>query len=450
LFCLLALGVKQCEEYTRFSRQARMIVICTKCRAKFRVPDEKIGPRGAKVRCSQCHSVFAVQPDAAAARSAQLAPALQPVRTQPSTAAPAAVPPPLPDPPPSGPPPLPVAAASDDPFAPSAARSADPFADDPFLQAEATASAAVPAAAPEPPPPALAAPDVGLALEERVTPPPARVAAAPVPEPPLEVAFGAAAAIDRPASGASAFADFDLATASAEGTLEMAGAAAAGESPPPPSGHAPVVAEPRPRAPAAAPASRPAAPEPAERKAESPGSRVRAVVVNAVSLAALLLVTLAILVVWKADGPIEPGALRPASILGVLRGAEGGPFVASDVRGGVYERERAPPLLFVRGNVVSRAREPVGPLEVSVAVMRGAEVLARGAAIAGALPTAEELYGAGDAAALVAVAATARSRAPAVVRPGDTLPFLVAIGDAPGDLEGAAIRVEIAPGGAVR
>ena len=44
-----------------------MIVTCTKCQAKFRVADEKIGPRGAKVRCSKCQTVFLVRPEGAAA-----------------------------------------------------------------------------------------------------------------------------------------------------------------------------------------------------------------------------------------------------------------------------------------------------------------------------------------------------------------------------------------------
>jgi hypothetical protein len=34
-----------------------------------------------------------------------------------------------------------------------------------------------------------------------------------------------------------------------------------------------------------------------------------------------------------------------------------------------------------------------------------------------------------------------------VVRPGDSVPFLVAIGDAPPDLEDAALRVDVAPAG---
>jgi hypothetical protein len=63
------------------------------------------------------------------------------------------------------------------------------------------------------------------------------------------------------------------------------------------------------------------------------------------------------------------------------------------------------------------------------------------------VPTPEELWGAGDDAALAAVTAAARSRAPAQVRPGDSVPFLLAIGDAPPDLEGASLRIDVAPAG---
>ncbi|MBI2374848.1 MAG: zinc-ribbon domain-containing protein [Deltaproteobacteria bacterium] len=38
-----------------------MIVQCTNCRTKFRLPDEKIGATGTKVRCSRCGSVFLVE-----------------------------------------------------------------------------------------------------------------------------------------------------------------------------------------------------------------------------------------------------------------------------------------------------------------------------------------------------------------------------------------------------
>jgi predicted Zn finger-like uncharacterized protein len=37
-----------------------MIVVCSTCQARFKVADDKIGPRGAKVRCSKCQTVFVV------------------------------------------------------------------------------------------------------------------------------------------------------------------------------------------------------------------------------------------------------------------------------------------------------------------------------------------------------------------------------------------------------
>jgi len=213
-----------------------------------------------------------------------------------------------------------------------------------------------------------------------------------------------------------------------------------------------------PRAPAAsrAPAAEPRAPAPAAAAAAAheriPGlraSRLRVVAVNAVALAALLAVAAAILVVWRNEGRLGAGALRPSAVIAALRRSGPDlPFAAHEVRSGVYERERAPPLLFVRGEVVSRAPSAVGRVRVSVEVVRAGQVLARGEAVAGAVPTAEELWSAGDTAALDAAARAAESRAPAEVRPGDAVPFLVAIADAPADLAGASLRVLAAAGDA--
>jgi predicted Zn finger-like uncharacterized protein len=170
-------------------------------------------------------------------------------------------------------------------------------------------------------------------------------------------------------------------------------------------------------------------------------SRVRSVAVNALALAALLLVALAIHVVWRGDGALGPGALRPAAVLAAIGHGDPAPFAAVEVRSGLYERAAAPPVLFVRGAVVSRAPGPVHRVRVAVELTRGGRVLARGAATAGAVPSPEELHGAGDAAALEALAAAVVARAPDGVRPGDTVPFVVALGDAPADLTGASIRV---------
>ncbi len=80
-------------------------------------------------------------------------------------------------------------------------------------------------------------------------------------------------------------------------------------------------------------------------------------------------------------------------------------------------------------------------------VVRAEEVVARGEAAAGVVPTAEELWGASDAAALASLP-QALARAPAAIRPGDAVPFVVVIADPPADLEGASVRVVLAPGGA--
>jgi predicted Zn finger-like uncharacterized protein len=479
-----------------------MIVICTKCQAKFRVADDRVGPRGAKVRCSRCETVFLVQREAAA-RAPPPAPAEDPfapaaprstlvtdlsdlLGPAPAPAKPRAVPPPLPfaaaraatpaaEPAPA--PELGPAAALDsgdplpapdpDPFAaPAAAPEPDPFA-------PAPSTAAAPAVAPP-------VDDGGLALEDRFTPPPVKVA--PPPAAPLEIAETSsldlagspgAAGDARSASVLSKFSALasggldpnvvDPFPGAADpfdpGPLERAplpgdAPAAAADAPP---GEAQPQA-PAPRAERPAPAGDDAAPAAAVARAKRMAghrSRVRAIAMNAAALAALLAVAVALLAVavallavWRADGT----TLRPAGLLAALRGggAAAHPYVAEDVRSGLYDRLRGAPLLFVRGKVVSRAPAPVPGLVVSVEVVRAGAVIARGEAVAGGIATPEELHAAVDGAALGRAASAARARAPREVRPGEALPFLVAVGDAPADLEGAALRVDVAPVGRPR
>jgi hypothetical protein len=173
---------------------------------------------------------------------------------------------------------------------------------------------------------------------------------------------------------------------------------------------------------------------------------VRAAAVNAVALVALLAVTLALWAVWRTEGPLDASSLRPSVLLG-REGASVARWAAVDVRSGLYDREGGAPLVFVRGRVVSRADAPVRAVRVSVELVRGEAVIARAEGIAGAVPTAEELHAAADPVALASVVAAARARAPATVRPGDAVPFLVAVGDAPAEVEGTTVRVEVGPAG---
>lgn len=111
-----------------------MIVICSSCQARFRVADEKVGPRGAKVRCSRCQTVFVVRrepPAPAPAPPAHLDLELTPgpVRPAPSADPFAAIPGPAAAPAYApGPGPAPEARPAPDPFA---AAGLDAFAEPP-------------------------------------------------------------------------------------------------------------------------------------------------------------------------------------------------------------------------------------------------------------------------------------------------------------------------------
>lgn len=51
-----------------------MIVECAQCQTKFKIADEKITPRGVKVRCSKCKHMFVVKPDGVEAAAKKPAP----------------------------------------------------------------------------------------------------------------------------------------------------------------------------------------------------------------------------------------------------------------------------------------------------------------------------------------------------------------------------------------
>ena len=73
-----------------------MIAACPQCQTRYRLAREKIGPQGARIRCSQCQTIFRVQAPAGAAPTppeAKPSPAA-PVRAAPTPPAP---PPPLPE-----------------------------------------------------------------------------------------------------------------------------------------------------------------------------------------------------------------------------------------------------------------------------------------------------------------------------------------------------------------
>jgi predicted Zn finger-like uncharacterized protein len=523
-----------------------MIVICTGCQARFRVADEKIGPRGAKVRCTRCKNVFVVKLDAPGAPASPAASAtpppapkidldLTPGLARPAPAADPFAPPagasviPFPGQAPSqdaGPAVDPFAAAGletfapgaagDDPFVratgfaseplPAAPPVADPFSAeaDPFtttgsrnlpvtdlaqlLGAPGSAAAApprAPAAAPPPPPPSppppspAMAPFSDLALEEHSGALAGPAPAAPPPfADPADVMSADPGAFPTPGAmfegGLQGLGEEEPLALATEKTPGPPVLSPARPPPPPPAaggdedveawaaqfpggpGPAPTPA-PGP-APAAVPAGPPAGGEPPPpasalvsrpaRPEEPTSQRVRNAALSALALVAVLVLALATRAVVQGNVPLGPAALRPSTLLRSLgRVPVIGGFELAEVRSSLYPQASGGTVLFVRGVVVSRAPAPVPGVQVEAELVRDGQVLSRGAVLAGAIPSPEEVYRATDRAALDALAAGLRERAPKKVAPGDRLGFLITLGDAPADLSGASVRLQARPEG---
>src|SRR6266508_3231711 len=135
-----------------------MIVTCNSCQTRFRIPDDRVGPKGARVRCSRCQALFLVRRE----EPPPLAlpePAPAPAEPQPAAARPAAQDPldldltgdpfalssRLPPPPPRADPfaVAPGIAAALDPFAEKAGPPPLPASASPFAAAASGSLAAV-------------------------------------------------------------------------------------------------------------------------------------------------------------------------------------------------------------------------------------------------------------------------------------------------------------------
>jgi predicted Zn finger-like uncharacterized protein len=481
-----------------------MIVTCTSCQARFRIADEKIGPKGAKVRCSKCKNVFVAKPATAAGEAK--APPKDPFAAG------------LPDPTgPAGPAADPFAAVQPDPFAdPFAAPLAGPPRPDPFAApgppagsktgahhlpvtdlsdlAGGVAAAPFPAGVSSLAPPLPSAPaspsaagqgeaagSVASADDLVLEEPSRAIPVAPPPLPSAAPAFdfgmGGELAEPSPADLAGPAPSFEFGvpgTDLGEGSepvsgLELAGsggavlggAASAGADPflahgaaaPFGAEHAgemgglriPTVTEPI--APEKAPPPAPAQPAiPPRRKAgagplSAPAPRGRLQGFLASAVSlAALLAVAAGLLSWWLRDVAAPDAIGR------------GPVVATGVRGGLYETAAGRPVLFVRGEVRSRSDGPLGRVAVRAEVLLGGEVGARAEGLAGALPTPEEVAQIGGPEDAARLRSRVASRAPERLEAGASLPFLVIFDAVPEGLRDAVFRVvaEARPAGPAR
>jgi len=402
-----------------------MIVTCVSCQTRFRIADEKIGAKGARVRCGRCRTLFVVrrqEPAAAEATPEPPAPAPDPavaaVPRPPATdgldieltSDPFALPRPRRDDPfarlggpgPFGPP-------ASDPFVASAA--ADPFAAplaDPFQAAHLSPPperiGGGPDPLPEPP-----APTGGIALEEAVPRSP------PTPMPGYDSAFGLPA---------------DFRTPGPSG-LEVAEGAPEQVAPPP--------AEPLPPRPSPAVAApiAPAPPPPDEERAEPPplARRAASVLLDSASLLVLLLLAGALFVYWKGGGT--------AAVWATLGRGGDGALAARNVQSGLYDTASGRPALFVRGEVLAAAGSSA-PVRVRVELLDGGRKVAGAEGLSGALPSPEEIWSVASAEAEAGLWAQLQARG-ARLEPNRPIPFLVVLWEHPPDLRGLDLRVVAEP-----
>jgi hypothetical protein len=277
----------------------------------------------------------------------------------------------------------------------------------------------------------------GLALEERAPSPAAREPVARWDDPEVSQAV---------AMGPDGFQEVDLrGAAPADPDFDPHGDGPTRETalPPAPLPPPPVAAD---DAAAAAIAPPPAAPggssplvpgEPTGSRRIEP-ARARALAMNVLSLAALLVVTLGIVAWWRGEGLV--GLLPWGS--GSRQGVD-----VSGVASGVYEGAHGHPIVFVRGTLRTMRDPLAGPIPVRVVLERGGSTLGVAIALAGAVPTVEELAAVTSDDDLQRLRDGVASRAARRIEPGTEVPFLAVLPVPAGDVGGVRFRVEPLPQG---
>jgi predicted Zn finger-like uncharacterized protein len=472
-----------------------VVVQCPTCQSKFRIADDKVTDRGVRVRCTSCKNVFQVRKpgsansehtpgpggtlelsalDAAAlSRPAPRNSALAAARA--ATAA-AAKPPPAPAasrtspaaaPARAGAPARPAAAVRPAPAARGGAIGARQLdADDLFGMAELTGDAPLgeiaPPKTPPPPAPAPARPaarpfpnfddieiDVGNERADDPAPKPAASRTKPItkPIPTRPPTRATAPADDMFAEEAAAHV---VAPAPAEEAADAAGTAEPSVnlggfktkldpfddiSLAEPGGGAEVErpAAVRQEKPETKPETRPAAPPPMEPAPPPAPGMVSS------ALTGLVGAGLAIAVVLAA-------ALSDDAAAGWLGLGPSNDVVATRVVSGLYDTVAGKPVFFVRGRIENRGQKPRGPVRVVAELVAEGAPEARAEAIAGAEPSAEDVWSLRTPAEAEKLNRTLESnQAERRVQPGASIPFFAVIAEPPADLGRHKLHLRVEP-----
>jgi hypothetical protein len=139
-------------------------------------------------------------------------------------------------------------------------------------------------------------------------------------------------------------------------------------------------------------------------------------------------------------------ALSDESANGWLGFGAGTDVVATRVVSGLYDTVAGKPVFYVRGRVENRSRKVRGPVKVIAELVADSGPDARAEAIAGAEPTAEDVWSLrSPAEAEKLVRSLDSSEAQRRVAPGASLPFFAVIVEPPGDLERHKLHVRVEP-----
>jgi len=450
-----------------------VVVQCPTCQSKFRIADDKVTDRGVRVRCTSCKNVFQVrkpgstgsEPAPGPGGTMELPPLDATALSRPAArnaalgtarAATAAAAKPAPGRPAA--PTRPGAAVRPAPAArggPNSARRLD--ADDLFGMAELTGDSPLgditPPQTPPPPPPDAAKPaarqlpnfdDIEIGDGKPDAPPPRPAASrtpAPKPAPPRPPRRAAASADDRFAAESARPPAEETAETSAamggfttdldpfEGTI-LAESGGAGVDFPPATRQEKPQPKPAPK-PEAKPEPKLEAP-PAESAPPAPGMVSSA-------LTGLVGAALAIAVVIAA-------ALSDDSAAGWLGLGPANDVVATQVVSGLYDTIAGRPVFFVRGRIENHGPKARGPVRVIAELVAEGAPEARVETIAGAEPTAEDVWSLRTPAEAEKLNRTLETnQVERRVRPGSSLPFFALIAEPPADLGRHKLHLRVEP-----
>ncbi|WP_343073298.1 hypothetical protein [Pyxidicoccus fallax] len=170
--------------------------------------------------------------------------------------------------------------------------------------------------------------------------------------------------------------------------------------------------------------------------------KVTALVANLVVAAVLLVALGAVGRVYLREGRVDFSVLSPEH-LRTLVFPSARPLVAVDVSNALYETREGRSLFIIRGEAENRT-DSATRVRVRAALYDGSQRVRSAEALAGALPTPEDLYAVGNSESAAALSQRLDAAATPVA-PGGKVPFLVMFHEYPADLGSFRLEVTLEP-----